>query len=112
MDQQLTLIMELWDPLRPITVRRMFGGSGIFKDGLMFAIFIRGTLYLKSDATTISDFSKYSLKPFSYERSGKAGQAKVVELSYVEAPLDIYDDPEMAIKWAEKAIGAALRNKK
>ena len=111
MDQQLRFILDVWEPISPLHVKRMFGGHGVFKDGLMFAIFIRGILYLKADKVSIEDFSKRSLRPFSYERSGKHGDIKTVELSYVEAPLDIYDDSDMALDWARKAIGAALRNK-
>lgn len=112
MDQQLNLILELWAPLSPIATKRMFGGYGIFKDDLMFAIFIRGILYLKSDVVSRGDFLKYSLKPFAYERREKSGQTKSVALSYFEAPLNIYDEPQMAVEWAQKALGAAIRNKK
>lgn len=111
MDQQLELILELWEPLQPLNIRKMFGGYGVFKDGLMFAIFIGGVLYLKVDHLTSSDFSKRSLKPFSYERVDKLGKKKTIELSFFEVPLDIYDEPLMAIEWARKALGAALRVK-
>ena len=111
MDQQLHLLLELWEPLTPVTTKRMFGGYGVFKDGLMFAIFIGGVLYLKVDHLTSSDFSKRSLRPFSYERVDKVGKKKTIELSFFEVPLDIYDEPPMAIEWARKALGAALRVK-
>lgn len=111
MDQQLELILELWEPLQPLNIRKMFGGYGVFKDGLMFAIFIGGVLYLKVDHLTSSDFSKRSLRPFSYERVDKVGKKKTIELSFSEVPLDIYDEPPMAIEWARKALGAALRVK-
>lgn len=111
MDQQLRLILELWESLSPIGTKRMFGGYGVFKDGLMFAIFIRGVLYFKVDSLTVSSFHQRSLKPFTYERLNKLGEKKLVELSFFEAPLDIYDDPSMAIDWARKAVGSALRVK-
>lgn len=111
MDQQLHLLLELWEPLTPVTTKRMFGGYGVFKDGLMFAIFIRGVLYFKVDPLTTASFHERALKPFTYERSDKLGKKKAVELSFFEAPLDIYDEPAMAIEWARNAIGAALRVK-
>lgn len=112
MDQQLRLLLESWMPLSPLNTKRMFGGYGVFKDGLMFAIFIRGVLYFKVDSLTKASFHELALKPFTYERSDKLGNKKAVELSFFEAPLDIYDEPEMAVEWARKAIGSALRVKK
>lgn len=109
MDQQLRLLLELWEPLTPLNTRKMFGGYGVFKDGLMFAIFIRGMLYFKVDPLTMASFHELTLKPFTYERLDKSGNKKIVELSFFEAPLDIYDEPDMAILWARNAIGAALR---
>ena len=44
-------------------------------------------------------------------RVDKVGKKKTIELSFFEVPLDIYDEPPMAIEWARKALGAALRVK-
>ena len=41
---------ELFAPIGGVTVRRMFGGLGIFKDGVMFALVVDDVLYLKADA--------------------------------------------------------------
>ena len=63
---------ELFSAFGPVTVRRMFGGFGIYADGVMFALETRGALYLKSDAATDRDFEREGCDPFSYEtRTGR-----------------------------------------
>jgi DNA transformation protein and related proteins len=39
-------VLESLQPLRGVSARRMFGGHGIYKDGLMFALIADDTLYL------------------------------------------------------------------
>jgi TfoX/Sxy family transcriptional regulator of competence genes len=59
-------IRELFTPFRPVTVRRMFGGAGIFCEGLMFALVFDGAIYLKVDEACIPDFEREGSKPFVY----------------------------------------------
>jgi DNA transformation protein len=89
----------------PVSIRRMFGGAGIYSDGIIFALIIKDTLYFKADAVSQTDFIAEGLNPFEYK--GKSGKA--VNLGYWRAPERCLDDPaEMAI-WAEKAHAAAWR---
>ena len=50
----------------PVAVRRMFGGAGIFADGLMIALVSEGAIYLKADDSTIPQFEREGLRPFTY----------------------------------------------
>ena len=43
-------VIELFAPMGPVSVKRMFGGAGVFRDGLMFALIADDTLFLKTDA--------------------------------------------------------------
>jgi DNA transformation protein and related proteins len=43
-------VAELFAPMGPVSIRRMFGGAGVFRDGLMFALLGDDTVYLKTDA--------------------------------------------------------------
>ena len=49
-------IRELFTGFRPVTVRRLFGGAGIFADGVMFALVSDETIYLKADENNASRF--------------------------------------------------------
>lgn len=108
MDAEPEFIRYLCDQLRgwgPIQVRRMFGGHGVFRGGVMFGLIHAETLYLRSDAATRDDFAALGMKPFSYRRSGKH-----VALGYHQAPADALDDCDLLAEWADKAYAAALRH--
>ena len=60
-----------------ISIRRMFGGAGVYCDGLMFAILIDDTLYLKANATTRGNFKAEGMAPFIFQ-----GRDKPVTTSY------------------------------
>jgi DNA transformation protein len=98
----------LQDQLRsvgPVAIRRMFGGAGVFADGIMFALVADDTLYFKADDTTRADFEAEDMPVFSYET--KDGRKSLV--SYWRAPERLFDDPEEMQAWAMRAVGAARR---
>jgi DNA transformation protein len=96
----LTLLL----PFGPVVSRGMFGGWGIFLDGVMFALIAQETLYLKTDAETRARFAEAGSEPFVY-----AGRVKPVEMSYWRAPAGSLDRPESLQPWAELAVAAARR---
>jgi len=106
--EYLDFLKEQFAGFGPVTVRRMFSGAGIYRDGLMFALIARDTLYLKADAASQGEFEALNLKPFTYEAKG----AKKVIMSYWRAPEACLDDPEEMTLWARKAFAAALRARK
>jgi len=95
---------EVFERFGPITVRKMFGGYGVFQDGLMFALVADDTLYLKADAENAHTFEELGLGPFEYAKSGK-----VMKMSYFQAPDAILDDRDAAAEWAARSFEAALR---
>lgn len=82
----------------------MFGGHGIFCDGVMFGLVFDGTLYLKADTENIAAFEQEGLEQFTYARQGK-----LVGLSYYRAPDHLLEDPHEAVRWAQGSLAAALR---
>lgn len=104
-------IRDLFAPFGPVAVRRMFGGAGIFADGLMIGLVVRDTIYLKADEASIADFEREGSKPFSYVRGkGARGKTQAV-LSYWQLPERLYDDPEALSVWAERAFAVATKKK-
>jgi len=87
-----------------VRAARMFGGYGIYHDGLMFALVADDVLYLKVDAQSRAAFEEQGLEPFVYEKNGRK-----TTMSYCMAPESIFDDPEEARVWAVRAFDAALR---
>src|SRR5262245_45815542 len=103
--EYLDFIKEQLLDFGPVTVRRMFGGAGIFRDGLMFALIAEETLYLKADDQSQGEFEALSLPPFTY--GAKGGNRTV--MSYFRAPEACLDDRDEMTEWARKAFAAALR---
>ena len=106
--EYLDFIKEQLAGFGPVTIRRMFGGAGIYRDGLMFALIADETLYLKADGASRSEFESLGLPPFSFAAKG----AKKVIMSYWRAPEVCLDDPDQMTEWARKAFAAAMRGRK
>lgn len=104
-------IRDLFAPFRPVAVKRMFGGAGIYADGLMFALLFDGAIYLKVDETTIADFKREGSRPFVYTRAKSPGRVGRASLSYWRLPERLYDDPDELAVWAERALGVAEQRK-
>lgn len=103
-DGFLDYLHELLEPCGAISTRRMFGGHGVYCDGLFIAIVIDSRLYLKVDAGSEDRFRTAGSAPFVYESRGKT-----VEMSYWNVPEAAMDSPEDMRPWAKLAIAAASR---
>lgn len=101
--QLLDEIKQHLASLGHITARRMFSGAGVYCDGLIFAIVIDDTLYLKTTPTNRVDYAAEGLGPFSYTTK----HGKTVATSYYRAPERLLDDAEDLRSWAAKAIASA-----
>lgn len=107
MSEFVTYLHEVFELLGPITVRRMFGGYGVYHDGVMFALVAADTLYLKADAENAADFERQGLARYGYNKHGK-----VTVLPYYLAPAEILEDREQAALWARRSIEASLRSRR
>ncbi|MFB3047104.1 MAG: TfoX/Sxy family protein [Acidiferrobacterales bacterium] len=99
-------LKEVFEQFGSVQARRMFGGYGIYHDGIMFGLVADDTLYLKADEVTAAHFVSRSLDQFEYDKG-----SKVVKMSYYLAPDEIFDDPEEAALWGRRALEAASRAK-
>jgi DNA transformation protein len=100
----LAWLQELLEPVGRASTRRMFGGHGVYVDGLFVAIVIEGRAYLKVDAQTEAAFAGAGCAPFVYDSGGKA-----VPMSYWSVPDSALDSPADMTPWARLAIAAARR---
>jgi DNA transformation protein len=104
----LEFIAEQMAEFGPVSVRRMFGGAGIFRDGLMFALIVGEDLYLKADAQTQPAFEAEGLGPFIYATKNHPRTV----MSYWRAPARCLDDSDEMTKWCRDAFAVALRSAK
>jgi len=100
-------LSDVFKGFGPIVTKRMFGGHGVYHDGLMFGLVADDVLYLKADKKSVEAFTRLGLRPFEYEKQGAR-----IKLSYYQAPDVLFEDPSQAKAWAEQAFAAALRGRK
>ncbi len=98
-------LRDLLGGFGPFAVRRMFGGAGLFRDGVMFALIADDVLYFKADEVSRADFEAAGSSPFVYDRKGR----DAVVMSYWRAPEDDMDDADALAAWAAKGWEAARR---
>jgi DNA transformation protein len=104
-------IRELFSQFRPVTVKRLFGGAGVYCEGLMFALVFDGAIFLKVDEASIPDFEREGSRPFVYTRAKSPGRVGRHSLSYWRLPERLYDEPDELAVWAARALAIAQRKK-
>lgn len=88
-----------------VTMRRMFGKTGVFCDGLMFAMVTDDTLYFRVDEHNRAAFKEAaSFPPLNYQKKGSS-----IDLSFWRAPERLLDEPDEFVTWARTALAAARR---
>ena len=100
-----TDIEEMFSTLGPVTIKRMFGGKGIYHRGRIVAIELRQEVLLKADDVSAPLFEAAGATRWAYE--GKTGKA--VNMPYWSIPEDAFDDPDIMARWVRLAFEAALR---
>lgn len=106
-DDYLEYCLELLAPCGDISFRRMFGGYGLYNDGLIFAIIADDTLFFKVDDETRPQYEAYDAEPFTYEKQGKE-----YALGYYEVPVDVLESPSLLAAFVDTACAVSLRAKK
>ncbi|HEY1301351.1 MAG TPA: TfoX/Sxy family protein [Stellaceae bacterium] len=92
-------------PLGRVTMRRMFGKTGVFCDRLMLGMVMDNTLYFRVDDHNRATFKEAeSDPPLNYEKQGRA-----IDLSFWRAPERLFDEPDELMTWARAALAAARR---
>ena len=94
----------LFEPFGSVTVKRMFGGAGIYAEGLCFAIELKGEVFLKTDALSQAHFSSAGSAPFVYVAKGQARPT-----SYWSLPAAAHEDGDELRRWATAGLEAARR---
>ena len=93
--EYLDFVMEKLAPLGEITSRAMFGGYGIFHQGLMFALISEDVLYFKVNDTNRQMYEQAQSKLFPHG------------ISYWEVPSDVLEDDSKLHEWASISIAIA-----
>lgn len=103
-NEYIAYLVDLLQTVGPVNAKKMFGGYGIFLEGLMFALVADSTLYLKADQETEEDFKDKGMEKFVYYKKGKQ-----YSMSYYRAPEEVIEEEGEMYDWGHKAFAAALR---
>ena len=102
------VVSDLLTGIDGISSKALFGGYGIYKNGVIFAVIADATLYFRVDAETKKDYQKHSSEPFVYQ----AHTGKKVAMAYWRLPDRIMEDREKLVEWVDKAVAASSKAKK
>ncbi len=102
-EEYLGYVLDLLAGFGAVVSRRMFGGAGLYRDGMMFALIADDVLYFRVDDTNRADYEAANRGPFRPYRDRKT------VLPYYEVPVEVVEDRAELAAWAEKACAAALR---
>jgi DNA transformation protein and related proteins len=98
-------LREQLAPLGRLTMRRMFGMTGVFCDGVMFGVVTENTLYFRVDDQNRVMFKEAeSFPPLSYKK-----KSDIIDLSFWRVPERLFDEPDEFATWARAALAAAHR---
>jgi DNA transformation protein len=91
-----------------VSVRKMFGGAGLYCEGVMFGLIADDVAYLKVDDSNRDDFVKAGASAFNpYPEKGKTAV-----MSYYEVPADVLEKPDELAKWAQRSLIIAKKKRK
>lgn len=99
-------VLQHLSPVAPVTARAMFGGYGLYTNGVMFALIAYDKLYFKVDDSNRDEFVNQGMEPFTYE-----GKGKPIKMSYYQLPDTVWHDAVLLVEWIERSAAIARRAK-
>jgi DNA transformation protein and related proteins len=98
-----SFVLDQLEPLGSVIAKAMFGGIGLYCDGVFFGIIARDVLYLKVDSTNRGDYEAAGSQPFRPypDRPGT--------MKYYAVPLGVLESRDELVKWARKSASVARR---
>src|SRR5512136_658997 len=98
-------VLEQLGRVTPVTGKSMFGGAGIYAQGLFFALIAEDRLYFKVDDATRQDFERLGMEPFRPYGEDSA-------MGYYEVPANVVEEIAQLDTYMRKAIDVAAKAKR
>jgi DNA transformation protein len=92
-------VLDQLHDLEDVDCRRMFGGYGLYQQGVFFGIISQARLYFKTTTTTRTAYVQRGMQPFR-------PNARQTLTSYYEVPVDILEDHAQLSIWAQQAVAS------
>ncbi len=106
-DEFIDYVIDQFTAWADVSVRKMFGGAGLYCDGTMFGLIADDIAYLKVDDSNREDFVKAGSSPFNPFPE----KAKTTVMPYYEIPADILENRDQLAVWAERSLAVAKKKK-
>jgi len=102
-DEFRDYVLEQLATAGKVSARRMFGGVGLYLDGLFFALIDDDSLYFRTDDTNRSRYEDAGSRPFRPfpDRPNHV-------MAYWEVPAEVLEDAEQLRLWTRESLSAAL----
>ncbi|HOC70729.1 MAG TPA: TfoX/Sxy family protein [Candidatus Hydrogenedentes bacterium] len=100
-DEFMAFVLDQFSDWGGVTARKMFGGAGLYRDGIMFGLIADDVVCLKVNDSNRLDFIQAGSAPF------KPYPGQAASMSYYEVPLEVLEDREMLTAWAVRSLGLA-----
>ena len=100
-DEYLCFVLEQLAGAQRVSCKRMFGGVGLYRDQVFFAILSEDTLYFKVDDASRCDYQSRGMQPFR-----PYADRPQVSMSYYEVPAEVLEDRDECVAWALRAVAA------
>jgi DNA transformation protein len=107
-DEFVDYVLDQFSSWDEVSVRKMFGGAGLYCDGVMFGLIADDVAYLKVDESNREDFIRAGSSAFNPFPE----KSKTYVMSYYEIPADVLEDRQLLSQWAEYALTVARKKKK
>jgi DNA transformation protein len=104
-DEFVNYVIGQLDNWADVSVRKMFGGAGLYCDGIMFGLIADDVAYLKVDDSNREDFVKAGSSAFN----PYPDKAKTAVMPYCEIPVDVLENPEQLAEWAQRSLSVARK---
>lgn len=101
--EYLEYVLDQLECCGPVVSKRMFGGIGLYSDGLFFGLIDDDILYFKVDDLTRPGYLNAKSKPFDPYGDGNAS------MSYYAVPAEALEDTDELKVWAAASVEAARR---
>lgn len=102
----LSFVLEQLAQLRGVSSRRMFGGVGLYWDGLFFGLIDDDVLYLKVDDSNRADYTVRGMDAFRPFKD-----KPLYSMTYFQVPADVLEEAELLVQWARKSCAVALASR-
>lgn len=103
-DGYKTYILEQLQPGPPVIAKAMFGGLGLYRDGVFFGLIADDSLYFKVDESSRKQYEQTGARPFQPYGEGS------YSMQYYEVPAEVLEDRESLRHWADTAVAVARRS--